>query len=231
VRRSSPVGAASIFCDVCQEATPHRILSLRGPRPAAGSALSGIARCQRCRLTHPFGSPARRPCTVRAIVSEGPVSRSLELRLPAAREVGIGGKVLFGREQFVVRRIELAGQRSAAVARPEEIACLWVTNDRGFHVPISIVEGRRTRSIRWTPPGGARVGVGDSLSLDGNQYIVTGIRSGGRTLRRASGSVDASSIERIYVRRTWNPPAGSSDWSRSRETPSSRESSRSRSLR
>ncbi len=231
-RPRAAVGAASLFCDACQEVTPHRILNLKGSdRRAPGAVLSGIGRCQRCRWTHPFGSasPARR--SLRAIVSDGPVSRRIELNLPPGREVGIGGRIRLGSDQFVIHRIELAGQRSVPIAAAREIGCLWLTADRPPHVPVSIIEGRRTRSIRWTPPSGARIGVGDDLLLEGATYLVTGIRTGGRTLRRASDPIEARTIDRLYVRRTWNPPAGSSDWRSSREIPSSRESSRSRSLR
>ncbi len=143
----------------------------------------------------------------------------------------MGGRIRLGADEFVIHRIELSGQRSVARAAAGVVECLWLTADRPAHVPVSIIEGRRTRSLRWTPPEGTRIGVGDDLTLDGATYLVSGIRTGGRTLRRFSGPIEARSIDRVYARRTWNPPAGSSDWSSSREIPSSRASSRSRSFR
>jgi uncharacterized Zn finger protein len=231
-RRPTAVAVATLRCESCGEPTPHRILSLKGAdRAAKGRAFSGIGRCQKCRWTHPFESVATARRSLRAIVSEGPVSRRIELDLPPQREVGVGGRIRWGTDELVIQRIELPGQRSVARASVREVGCLWLTPDRPPHVPVSIIEGRRTRSIRWTPPEGAQVGVGDDLRLDGETYQVTGLRTGGRTLRRISGPIEVRSIDRLYVRRTWNPPAGRSDWRSSRETPSSRASSRSRSFR
>jgi len=127
----------------------------------------------------------------------------------------------------IVRIDDRAGRQvPAAVA--EEIATVWVQRDRGAVVPVSIVEGRRTWSIRLTFPPETRLAVGAELRVEESAVQIVALRARGTNWRRPGDEFPAREVQRLYARRTVRPPAGSSPWSRGRGSPSSRESSTSR---
>lgn len=80
-------------------------------------------------------------------------------------------------------------------------------------------------------PPDTPIEVGASLQLEERTVTVVGIRAKGSTWRRPGDRFVAGEVMRVYARREAMPPAGRSDWSRSREMPSSRTSSTSMSFR
>ena len=130
-----------------------------------------------------------------------------------------------------IHRIETRSGTSPSEARAEEVATLWVTRDVGAVVPISIVVGARTRTLKNTWPPETILEVGARLDLEGSEVRIVGLRALGRTWRRFGDRFRAFEVARVYARLTEIPPAGRRDWSRGRAMPSSRTSSASRSER
>jgi uncharacterized Zn finger protein len=194
--------------------------------------MEGIARCQECRWTHRFRSVERPMVELRAIYSEGERSEAGTLRFPAGTLL-VTGQPLPGPEAagHVLRRIDGTGGRTRREARVEDVATLWLAPDPGRSIAVSIVEGRRTRAIRWRSRPEQPVPVGGTLTIDGEELRVVGIRARGRTWKVPGDAFLPAEIVRVYARRTASPPEGRSAWRRERESPSSRASSISRSAR
>ena len=226
---AAAVHAAEIFCDACGRTTPHRILRV-DPRSSPGG-VRGIARCRTCRWTHPFSSAPEPEVSVARIFSDGPVSEAGRVTLPANAELEVGSTVPATVPPVRVLRIDRKVGGPARSARADEIATLWVAPDRGAMVPVSIVEGRRTRSARLTMTPDRLLGVSGTIEVEGIPLVIVGLRARGRTWKEPGDEFHAREVDRVYARRQLIPPAGSSDWSRSRERPIVRESSTSRPAR
>ena len=227
--------SATLPCDVCGRATPHRILHLRrGPQTAHGapSGVHGVARCRVCHSVRPFsiGNPEA-AVVVPVVVSDGPRSRRVTTELPAHRRLQVGSGVPDSEVPWIVRGIDRHDGRRVSEARSEEIATLWVERDRGPTVPLSIIEGRRTRSLKLATRPEAAFTVGDVLRVDEVEVRVVRIRARGVNWQRPGDRFAAPEIQRLYARRNVRPPAGNRPWSRDRDTPVSRDSSTSRSAR
>lgn len=217
----SAVRSGLLFCETCGADTNHRILRWdRRPGP-----LAGTARCSQCRTVHRF---VERPPSTReiwVIVSEGTRSQRVRWETPSATIVSVGEIVTIAERPVRVTRIERPDGKPRPSATASDIATVWAVADRGPEIAVSWIEGRTTRSVRWVPPEGAIVRVGERREFDGRPAFVIGFRGRGRTWRRTDDALPATEIDRIYARRAFNPPAGRSDWSRGRGSPSSRASS------
>lgn len=213
------VHSAELNCEVCGLETPHRILHLiPGANP---ERMEGVARCQVCRTTHPFRNIPPRTISVRAILSEGRESRTVERSVLAgtvlSEDSGMPGRTPTER----IRRIELRNGRSAHSARVEQIGTLWLHLIRSDTVPLSIVEGRLTTSLAWGVPADTPLTVGDEIRVKGERLVLAALRARRRTWMLRGDTFRAAEVERVYARRYRSPPAGSRAWSTLRETPSS----------
>jgi len=223
--------SATLHCDNCGRDTPHRILRIVARKGAAPGELRGIARCRECRWTHPFEVTGPSTVEVAQIVSEGPRSVRTRITLPRFRRVQVGSGVPDAPEPLLVHRIETHDGGSPSEAPAYEIATLWVTRNVGAVVPVSLVEGARTRTFRTTWPPETLLEVGARLKVERSEVLIVGLRAVGRTWRRPGDRFRALEVSRVYARRTEMPPAGRRDWRSGRAIPSSRASSTSRSER
>ncbi len=226
-QRVPSVRSATLPCEVCGEETPHRILRLE-PR---GSGSAGIARCSRCRWTHPFEELPPRTAGLWLVVSEGRRSRREPLELPARTVLAVEEALPGPEPAWRVTRLERPDGRTSRVLRAEETRTVWAVPWRAPAVAVSLIEGARTRPLRWTPSPGSTVRIGERVEIAGVSAFVVGFRARGRTWRRSGDAMPVEELDRLYARRIARPPAGSSDWSRGRGRPRSRTSSTSISAR
>lgn len=139
------------------------------------------------------------------------------------------GEALPGRTPPVeIRRLERTDGRPAETAQAGELSAAWGTADRGAVIPVSEVVGQRTIPHRLVLEPDANLAVGSALEVDGLTLHIWGLRARSRTWQRPGDVFPARDVQRVYARRYRMPPAGSSDWSVPRGSPSSRASSTSR---
>ncbi len=217
--------SASLRCENCGRTTPHRILRWDPRSSGRRGSLSGIARCQECRWTHPFTETAPAEVDVALVVSEGPRSIRKKTRLPAHRRLQVGSGVPGESGSLRIRRIDTRAEESVGSATTEETATVWATREGETAVPVSIVERARTHAVRWVVPSGTEVAVGDEVVVDRSTVVVVALRARGHTWRKVGDRFPVSDVQRLYGRRLDTPPAGSSDWRRVRVRPSSPASS------
>jgi uncharacterized Zn finger protein len=216
------VHSAEIFCESCQRPTTHRILRLDPPSSKGPvGTIQGVARCRECRLTHRFRTETPRPVDIDLIVSEGPRSARQRIQLARRLRLSVESEVPELAERYRILRIDSTEGRRVPSAWSEEVATLWVTNEVGALVPVSIVEGRRTRSLRVQFSPEARIAVATAVTIEDQSYEVSAVRARGHTWRELGDGFPAREVVRLYVRRTFTPPAGRRAWSRDREIPNS----------
>ena len=216
---SAHIASAQIFCESCRRETAHRVLRVT-PGRARGGAVRGIARCKECRLTHPFESIPEPTVDVTVVVSEFDRSTRSVVKFPRHRRLLVGSGLPSMEPSLRVRRIDLRGGRQATEARTEDITTLWVTRESPPSVKVSIVTGRLTRTTRLFYAPGTRFEVGASVRVEDRPFWISAVRARGHTWRMRGDVFPAEEVERVYVRRSEMPPAGSRDWSSERETPS-----------
>lgn len=223
---------ATIWCESCGEETPHRILRLDPRRRGVGPPVSGIARCQSCRLTHPFVSIPHRPLLVETVVSDGARSERRTTELEPGATLRIGDTVSSAGTPLRITRLEAkAGVRVRGELPARDLLRIWGSRQVEPMVRVALVEGRRSRTIKVPVSGLPRLEVGATFRLGEASLVVSALRARGRTWRRPGDGFPAEEVSVLYARRIDRPPAGRSRWSTERETPSSRTSSSSRSPR
>jgi uncharacterized Zn finger protein len=225
------VFAATLYCEVCGRLTPHRLLRTDPVRRGRAGSVRGTARCRVCQWTHRFETRPPGAVRVAQIVSAGENSERSAIELPARVRVQVGSGVPGSGGPFRIQRIDTRDGRQVPAASSNEVATLWVVRDVGAIVPVSIVEGRRTRTARLVVPRETPYEVGRRVTVEGALLTIVALRARGTTWRRPGDAFVAGEVQRIYGRRIESPPAGSKDWSRGRGTPRSFESSASRSPR
>ncbi len=222
--------AATLACEQCGAETAHRIVRwTRGP--SGRLPRSGLARCRVCGFTHPFDLPVPRTVSLDRIDSSGGESRRERIALDASTSLEVGAPFPGSDPPVRVRRLDLRQGRSAKSAPAAAVATVWTVPVGPPRVKVSVRSGARTDATTWVAPEGTRIGVGDSVEVDGRTAEVVALRAFGRTWRKPGDRFAAEEVQRLYARRTVSPPAGRADWSQVRERPSSRASSTSRSSR
>lgn len=228
----APIHSGTLYCENCGKSTEHRILAV--PRRASGSAptsLSGVARCRICHWTHPFRSARSARVVFDEILSEGPRSARRTRSMAPDDLVEVGIRLPGVYPPLRVLRIDRRDGSRPAAAVARAIATLWVARDDGAVVPVSFVEGRRTRSVRLSYDPTQRLEVGATLESEGRSYRIAGLRARGQTWRLEGDGFPAGEVDRVYAKRTLSPPAGNIAWSRDRGSPNLSASSISRSAR
>jgi uncharacterized Zn finger protein len=223
------LASATLYCESCGRETPHRVLRVDRTPHAPGAVLSGVARCRECRRTHPFESLATATVDRVLIVSSGAESKRSSVRIPRHARLEVDRELPGADPPVRIRKLELANGGSRRTAVASEVATVWGVRDTGAVVRVSLVEGARTRPAVVRLPHGTELEVGAELNVEGTRTEIVALRAAGHTWRRPGDRFPSERVDRAYVRRTAMPPAGRSDWSRSRESPSSeaREASRS----
>jgi uncharacterized Zn finger protein len=220
---------ASLPCEVCGRDTPHRLL--RVTSGALARAVRGTARCQVCGWTHPFESIRPESAEVSLIVSVGARSDRSIVVLPGGTRLAVGGRVPEQAEALRIQRLDGRDGRPLSGAPARSVATVWAVRDVGTVIPVSIVQGRTTRTARLAVAPESEFRVGGRVTVDGTRLEIVAIRARGHTWRRPGDAFAASDVQRLYGRRSEIPPAGSRAWSRVRGTPRAFESSTSRSAR
>lgn len=222
------VHSAALYCEVCGEDTVHRILHLDSER---GPVVRGVARCRTCRTTHPFEAAPEARTPIFVIRSDGTESTRSQVSVPSGARLTVGERLPGAAPPVRIHKVDRSDGRSVREAEARRVRTVWVTPDEGAVVHVSLVEGRRTGSTRLVLPPDTILRVGEAIPVDGRRWYIVGLRARGHTWRRPDDAFPAREVDRVYTRRAAMPPAGSQDWSRSRATPISRESSTSRSAR
>ncbi len=224
--------SAELPCDVCEKVTRHRVLRVqRERRVSEGRIIEGMARCSQCRWTHSFQLELPDRIQVPAVVSEGKRSAPMSVSLPATQRLLVGSRLPDHDPPLRILRMDLRTRGRAHDAIARDVATVWLTPDGPRAIPVSLVLGAKTAVTRAEIPPDQFLEVGSTVEVAGGTLRVVGLRARNRTWSHAGDRFPAREVARIYTRRMESPPGGSSRWSRSRDSPSSRTISASRSDR
>jgi len=189
-----------LYCENCGANTRHRILRLDRATRAGSGRVGGVARCGRCRWTHPFESVSPARVKVVQILSTGKMSERSEVELSPRTPLEVGSPVPRASPPARVRRLDARDGRRVASAVAGEVATMWAVPDLGAMVPVSIVEGQRTRTTKLTVPPETKYTVGDFVTIEATRFVVTAVRARGKTWRHPGGSFGAGEVQRLYCR-------------------------------
>ncbi len=218
--RTTPrVNVLDLPCPTCGETLRHRVLHVKEgaarseARGNSRSPLEGIARCAICHTSHPFVLQPKTLCPVSVIVSEGPESVRTDVDLPEDRLLELDGTLRVNGRPVRISRIEGPMARNLPRARPSQVVALWTVPTDELHLPLSVVEGSRTRPLHIMARGDQEIRVGDVLHLEaeGESVEITGVRGRGRTFQDLGDALPAREVQRIYARSARRPPGGRRD--------------------
>src|SRR5208282_909221 len=118
--------AATLFCEMFNGLTPHRILRMDPTRRSGVGPVGGTARCRVCQWTHRFESRPPGQVEVSQIISTGRISERSRIALPAHSRVQVGTGVPGSEESFRIRRIDTRSGARVRSASTDDVATLWV---------------------------------------------------------------------------------------------------------
>lgn len=193
--------------------------------------MEGLARCSQCRWTHPFTLFLPDALRLPAVLSDGARSTRTSVSVASDRRLQVGSRVPDQSPPVRILRIDGPDGKRVANALARDVRTVWLAPDVPRPIPVSLVLGSRTATTRATVPPEQVLEVGGTIAVAGATLRIAGLRARGGTWRQLGDRFPAREVARIYTRRTESPPAGSNRWRRSREIPSSRETSTSRSDR
>jgi uncharacterized Zn finger protein len=224
--------AAELLCETCGRPTRHRVVRLtRARQTPGGEVIDGIARCSQCRWTHPFRLELPKDLVVPAVVSSGPRSSHVEVRVSSNQRLLVGSRMPEQSEPLRIVRMDLRSGARGTDALARDVATLWLTADGPRAIPVSLVLGAKTAVTRAEIPPDQFLEVGNTVKVAGGTLRVVGLRARNRTWSHLGDRFPAREVARIYTRRIDSPPAGNNRWSRSRGSSNSRTISTSRSER
>jgi len=179
-------------CRECRDITPHDVLKGR-----MGKSLEATLRCQECKKVFTTTIKLPSPVTVKAILSDGPVSETTTVELESDDLVVLGDEFLLedGRRAKVTG-IELADGAKIKKAQAPKIATLWVILFDEINIKVSVNDVQRTYSKYIKAEPEDEFSVGQTLSFGDMDCLVHSIKVKERMVRR--GSVEARDIVRIY---------------------------------
>jgi uncharacterized Zn finger protein len=218
---SSALSIVRIPCPVCGVVERHRVVHVRPSRKGGSKRLEGIARCSRCRTSHPFTLEPPVRARVRVIVSEGPVSARHHLSLPKDRRLAVGEPLTVEGRPVVIRRLEGPQDRSLTSGFPRDVVSVWAVPTDQAHVRLSLLRGAKVTPLHLLLPPDQELRVGGIISLGEEQVMIVGLRGRGHTFHDSGTVLRASEVQRAYVRRAETPPGGRRAWTRSRVMPRS----------
>jgi len=194
------LSAAALFCENCGVETRHRILRVDRSARVGSGKVRGVARCQECRWTHSFESAAPDRVTVPQVLSSGSTSVRSSVELPPRLTLHVGATLPGPEGPVRIQRLDTRDGRQVPSASASEVATVWAVRDVGATVPVSVVEGGRTRSTRITVPRTTRYTVGSQLTISDRRLEIVALRAEGRTWRRAGDTFEAGKVQRLYCR-------------------------------
>jgi len=179
-------------CRDCGDITPHDVLKGR-----IGKSLEATLRCQECKRVFTTTIKIPQPVTVKAIISDGPVSGTSSVELESDDLVVLGDEFLLedGRRAKVTG-IELADGAKTKKAQAPKISTLWVILFDEINIKVSVNDVQRTYSKYIKAEPEDEFFIGQVLSFGDMDCIVHSIKVKERMVRR--GSVEARDIVRIY---------------------------------
>lgn len=202
-RPASPIHALPLPCPTCAEETPHRVLHVSAYRE--GGYLAGVARCGKCRQTHPFEV---RPATgtVRVVLSKGARSRMVRVPRGAFPNFEPGTRFTIEDGQAHITRIEPEGPPS-----PEDAGkafTVWAVAEGPARVRVSLSAGARTIPLTVELDPDTPLRVAGNLVVGSRRLRIYAIRVGRRTIDDEGFTAPAGRIVRVYARSAWTPPPG-----------------------
>ena len=190
-----PPSALHLECPNCGPA-PHRVL--RG-RLSQGKELvvEGVFRCLRCGLTRRETYREGAPLSVPLVVSDGAVSRQVEMDLVPGEAVRVGDSLEADGGPVCITAIE-TGEKRVREAPVEAITTLWSQRMGRQTVKFSLLKGRRTVPYEMPVLPEADFRGGDLVRLGRERALIHRINTPRGTVR--DGVVPARDIIRIYCR-------------------------------
>jgi uncharacterized Zn finger protein len=188
-----------LFCETCEDETPHRILKGR-IGPGIDEGFDGTVQCQQCSLTHSAHIEVEKPMEIPSIISNGSNSEKTRIEFYPKEVVMVNDEILWEDHNLMITSIEI-GDKRVKRAEASNISSLWLKVFDSIDINVSIVEGPNTKSERINAAPEEEFEVGDLLEFGNTKVVITKIKSVARMIYREGKPVEARDIKRIYTKR------------------------------
>jgi len=182
-----------IYCDVCKNNTPHRLLNQR----------KNVFQCEVCNSVTEI-LPEKK-VEVNAIISRDDRSERASITLSKSETLMKGEEIVVETEKGyrlgVITSIELEDGKRVELAEAGDVKTVWLRDVGEVKVRLSLHKGPVTTPYELFTSGEMEFRVGEVLPIEGRRYRITRIKLiNGGVLRRDGKVAKAKEIRRIYAR-------------------------------
>ena len=188
---------AEAVCPSCSPDEPTTHVILRQ---------GGLVKCEECGYVHAVHVPKKKVIRLRVIVSRHNVSSVQEIDVNEDDIIRVGDEFVVEHDNDEVSGIRVQSIEVKTKGRPEnavagDIETLWGRTIDEVIVKIAVQKGALTESINYKIGGDFEFTVGDTLKLQGEEAVITSIKSRDSGHARRKGQVvKAKDIKRIFSR-------------------------------
>jgi len=181
-------------CPICGAETAHDVLGGRveGKKKVV---LRSSVRCCECGHVHSVELSEDKPIEVPTIISWMDESKRASIALQPHEIVSVDDEIFLENERLKVTSIE-SGDARVRESKAKDVDTIWAKKFDKVRLKVSVdLRGKvLAKEILAVPE--EEFAVGEVVEIDRREFVITSIRTQGRTLKH--GSAKAGSIVRIY---------------------------------
>ncbi|MDY6930686.1 MAG: HVO_0476 family zinc finger protein [Halobacteriota archaeon] len=184
-------------CPTCSDENKHQVIK--------ESQSTALVKCDECGTIHQVEMDRKRPISVRIVVSVDDLSFKSKMEFHPEDLVSVGDEFIVESEDDAsaveVTSVELSSGKRVSSANAGEIETIWSRLTDFVVINVSLHKNRRTKAIRIKAPGDYKFIVGESESVEFQDFEISSIKlRDGKVLKTNGDDAAAKKIKRIYGR-------------------------------
>jgi uncharacterized Zn finger protein len=188
-----------IYCDMCEDESPHEILKSRTSNKR-GFSFQGVVQCKECGSKGHAEIKEEPPLSLKLRISDDDYTLNGNLDVDRGVLLKVGQTRPHPDGLFVITSLELEGRRPTEVFS-QEMPIVWAKRATHAKVRFAIHEGESTVSLKQEFEAPEEFYVGMPLKLQGRRTRVKAINLfGGKSVKTAH-AMEISRVTCVYERK------------------------------
>ncbi len=165
----------------------------------------GLVKCEKCGYVHAVSVKKGKVIKIRVIVSRQQESGVQEIELSEDDVIHVGDEYVVEHDDEVsgvkIQSIELKTKGRPEEAIAKDIESLWARAIDDVIVKIAVQKGAITESFNYKVNGDFEFTVGNNITIEGNEAVITSIKEREGKHNKRKGQVSkAKDIKRVFSR-------------------------------
>ena len=191
------MGEIWIFCEMCGEECPHKVLKSR-TSSKKGFSFQGVVTCLECNSTGPTEIKEEPPLELRLRISNEDITENGIMSVDRGIVISVGETRPHPDGLILITGLELDGKRPPS-AYSQDKPIVWAKRATHARVRFAIHDGESTISVKQEFESQEEFRVGDTVRLDGKMTRIKAINLHGGKLAKNAYALEISRITCFYL--------------------------------